>query len=79
MDAFSRLAKQCSEATAFDLFESFELAVKVDPYALGERHPQYDFWLFEMEGVARLPRVVFVYTIDVEHGIIVAEHIQKLS
>ena len=54
----------------WDLFESFEDELKVDPRSCGEPHPNFvnnRCWVHEFPHLARFPRLSVLYTIDDEN------------
>lgn len=59
----------------------FDQQAVIDPRMPGEQHPVLsELWLFETPGaIVRLPRLVIVYTIDEERGVVDMWNLYRLA
>ncbi|BBF68230.1 hypothetical protein SBA_ch1_04300 [Sphingomonas bisphenolicum] len=54
-----------------EILQNFEALAKRDPRMVGVPHPDLvSLWVYESPALARLPSVVFIYTIDDKAGMV---------
>ena len=70
--AFLRRLGALERDAVIDVLDAFEFAARLNPRSLGEPHPNNkEFWTYEPpRTIARVPRMVLVYSIDDDNGVV---------